>query len=60
MDWSTQSPERKPIENLWDLNCQRDRVQEKNPPNVHDLWTSVKTAWDEFLLTKITTFIESK
>ena len=40
MDWPAQSSDMNPIENIWKLL--NERVNEKNPRNVEELWTNLK------------------
>ena len=57
MTWPAQSPDLKPIENMWDHL--RRTVQEKNPKNVKDLWTSRHDAWKEFPGERLLNLIDS-
>ena len=41
MEWLTQSPDMNTIDNVWKLL--NERAMEKNPRNVEELWTNLKS-----------------
>ena len=45
MEWLAQSPDMNPIENVWKLL--NERAKEKNPRNVEELWTNLKSEWEK-------------
>ena len=55
--WPAQSLDLNPIENMWDHF--KRTVQEKNPKNVKELWTSVHDAWKEFPRERLLNLIDS-
>ena len=57
MTWPAQSPDINPNENMWD-HLKRT-VQEKNPKNAKELWTSVHHAWKEFPRERLLNLIDS-
>ena len=57
MDTPAQSPDLNPAENMWDQI--KVMVQNHNPRNLTELWTSVNTAWEAFPPERLTDLIDS-
>ena len=45
MEWPAQSPDLKPIENVW--GDSKNAVSEAKPKNSHELWNVVRSSWAE-------------
>ena len=55
MDWSSQSPDLNPIENVWELLDERSK--KRNPSNVDELWSYMKEVWKKISFEEIKTLI---
>ena len=59
MVWPAQSPDLKPIENLW-VYLKRRLARHENPPNrIHELWESVQMDWEGISVEECQKLIES-
>ena len=57
MEWLAQNLDKNPIENVWKLLY--ERVKEKNPRNVEEIWTNLKGEWEKIAVDECKTFIRS-
>ena len=49
MEWPPQSPDMNPLENEWKISG--DKVQDRNPQNIDDLWGFQKEEWESITTT---------
>ena len=49
MKWPPQSPDMNPIENVWKIIG--EKVQNRNPQNIDDLWGFLKEKWESITTT---------
>lgn len=57
LSWPSQSPDLNPIENLW--GEVKVTIQGKNPSNKDELWTLVKSAWENIPIEKCQKLVDS-
>ena len=55
VEWPAESPDMNPIENVWKLLS--ERVKEKNPRNVEELWTNLKGEWEKIWIQDINSLV---
>ena len=57
MEWPAQNPDMNPFENIWKLL--NERVKEKDPWNVEELWIDFKGEWRKISVDECKTLIRS-
>ena len=57
IEWPFQSPDMNTVDYVWKLR--NERVEEKNPINVEEIWTNLKGEWEKISVNECKTLIRS-